>query len=150
MHPSRLAHALGGLYLLAYVPEYEEVRTFAVERIASITLLEERFTPTEDQSGAAFPDSLGVHSGPPERVEVEFDGSAAGYVRDREWHPSQTWRAAEAGGGVMTLDVCVDQALRAWILSFGAAARVIAPASLAAEIADVHRDAAARYEGGRG
>src|SRR5262249_43091092 len=29
VHPYRLAYAQGGLYLLAYVPEYKEVRTFA-------------------------------------------------------------------------------------------------------------------------
>src|SRR5262249_55407555 len=43
VHPYRLAYAQGGLYLIAYVPEYEEVRTFAVERIQEISLLEERF-----------------------------------------------------------------------------------------------------------
>ena len=32
VHPYRLAHAQGGLYLLAYVPEYQQVRTFAIER----------------------------------------------------------------------------------------------------------------------
>ena len=31
VHPYRLAYAQGGLYLLAYVPEYREVRTFAVD-----------------------------------------------------------------------------------------------------------------------
>src|SRR5438874_2581643 len=45
VHPYRLAYAQGGLYLLAYVPEYAEVRTFATERIEDISLLEERFTP---------------------------------------------------------------------------------------------------------
>ena len=48
VHPYRLAYAQGGLYLLAHVPEYNEVRTFAVERIEEISLLEERFTPVED------------------------------------------------------------------------------------------------------
>ena len=65
LHPYRLAYAQGGLYLLAYVPEYQEVRTFAVERIHNVSLLEERFTPIEELSDAAFPHSLGVHSGTP-------------------------------------------------------------------------------------
>ena len=90
--PYRLAYAQGGLYLLAYVPEYGEVRTFAVERIQDISLLEERFTPIEELPDAAFPHSLGVHSGPPERVEIEFEPAVADYVRAREWHPSQQLR----------------------------------------------------------
>src|SRR5262249_44766660 len=36
VHPYRLAYAQGGLYLLAYVPEYKEVRTFAVERLQDL------------------------------------------------------------------------------------------------------------------
>src|SRR6185503_19103592 len=89
VHPYRLAYAQGGLYLLAYVPEYQEVRTFAIERILDMSLREDRFTPIEELPDAAFPNSLGVHSGPPEHVEVEFEPAVADYVRAREWHPSQ-------------------------------------------------------------
>src|SRR5262249_32098486 len=127
VHPYRLAYAQGGLYLLAYVPEYGEVRTFAIERLQGITLLEERFTPIEELPDTAFPHSLGVHSGPPERIEVVFAPDVADYVRGREWHPSQQVRDAADGSVVVTLDVCRDRALQSWILSFGPQARVLAP-----------------------
>jgi len=42
IHPYRLAYAQAGLYLLAYVPEYGQVRTFAIERIEDLSLLEQR------------------------------------------------------------------------------------------------------------
>ena len=145
VHPYRLAYAQGGLYLLAYVPEYGEVRTFAVERVQELSLLEERFTPIEELPDTAFPHSLGVHTGPPERVELEFEPAVADYVRAREWHPSQAMRDTESGGLHMTLDVCLDRALESWILSFGPFARVIAPDSLAREIAGRFEEARARY-----
>ena len=145
VHPYRLAYAQGGLYLLAYVPEYGEVRTFAVERVQELSLLEERFTPIEELPDTAFPHSLGVHTGPPERVELEFEPAVADYVRAREWHPSQGMRDTESGGLHMTLDVCLDRALESWILSFGPFARVIAPDSLAREIAGRFEEARARY-----
>jgi predicted DNA-binding transcriptional regulator YafY len=145
VHPYRLAYAQGGLYLLAYVPEYGEVRTFAVERIQDVSLLEERFTPIEELPDAAFPHSLGVHSGPPEHVEVEFESAVADYVRARAWHPSQRLREADAGRVVVTLDVCLDRALHSWILSFGPFARVLAPPALAREIAEQFEEARARY-----
>lgn len=145
VHPYRLAYAQGGLYLLAFVPQYGEVRTFAIERIQDVSLLEERFTPTEELPDQAFPHSLGVHSGPPERVELEFGAEVAEYVQAREWHQSQAIRDAPGGGLRMTLDVCLDRALRSWILSFGPAARVVSPASLAREIADQLEAARARY-----
>ncbi|MQA28244.1 MAG: WYL domain-containing protein [Luteitalea sp.] len=144
-HPYRLAYAQGGLYLLAFVPEYGEVRTFAVERIEDISLLEERFTPIEELPDTAFPHSLGVHSGPPEPIEIEFQAAVADYVKAREWHQTQVVRERPDGSVVMTLDVCLDRALRSWILSFGPFARVVAPPSFAREIAAQFEEARARY-----
>ena len=148
VHPYRLAYAQGGLYLLAYVPEYGEVRTFATERIRDISLLEDRFTMDIDDRElpeTAFPHSLGVHSGPPERVEIDFQPAAADYVRERQWHPSQ--RVTElAGGGVrVAIDVCLDRALHGWILSFGPFARVVSPERLARDIAKQIEEARALY-----
>jgi len=145
IHPYRLAYAQGGLYLLAYVPEYAEVRTFAIERIQDLSLLEERFTPIEELPNEAFPHSLGVHSGPPERIEIAFEPAVADYVRAREWHPSQQLTESQSGGVLMTLDVCRDRALQSWILSFGPFARVVAPETLAREIAEQFEEARARY-----
>lgn len=145
VHPYRLAYALGGLYLLAYVPEYREIRTFAVERLREISLLEERFTPIEELPDAAFPDSLGVHSGPPEPIAIDFEATVAEYVRTREWHPSQQITPSDGGGLHMTLNVCIDRALHSWILSFGPSARVRAPEPLARAIADQLKEAGARY-----
>ena len=113
VHPYRLAYAQGGMYLLAYVPEYQEVRTFAIERIQDVSLLEERFTPIEELPDTAFPHSLGVHSGTPEHVEIAFEAAVVDYVRAREWHPSQRIQDGEAGAVVMSLDVCRDRALQA-------------------------------------
>jgi predicted DNA-binding transcriptional regulator YafY len=146
VHPYRLVHAEGGLYLIAFVPEYGEVRTFALERIRSLSLKDERFSPIKEQEEAAFPHSLGVHSGPPERVEVEFDPAVASYVSSRQWHPSQTIAGGTSGTPLrLTLNVCLDRALRAWILGFGASARVIAPARLRDAIAGEIEKARTRY-----
>jgi predicted DNA-binding transcriptional regulator YafY len=147
VHPYRLAYAQGALYMLAYVPEYREVRTFAVDRISELSLLEETFTPIEELPDEAFPHSLGVHSGPPERVELEFQPAAGEYVRARTWHPSQQIRDTENGGIAMTLDVCLDRALESWILSFGPFARVVSPADLVRTIAAQFEEARAQYEG---
>jgi predicted DNA-binding transcriptional regulator YafY len=145
VHPYRLAYAQGGLYLLAYVPEYREVRTFAVERVANVSLLEESFTPIEDLPATAFPHSLGVHSGTPEHVEIDFQPAVADYVRARQWHPSQRILDAADGGVRVSLDVCTDRALQSWILSFGPFAKVVAPEALAREIAEQFDEARARY-----
>src|SRR4029077_6981627 len=145
VHPYRLAYAQGGLYLLAYVPEYSEVRTFAVERIHDMSLLEDHFTPIEELPDEAFPHSMGVHSGPPEEVEIEFQSAISDYVKSREWHASQQISEQPDASVVMTLRVCLDQALHSWILSFGPFARVRSPEHLATVIAKQLEDAHLRY-----
>ena len=146
VHPYRLAYAQGGLYLLAYVPEYKEVRTFALERVEDMALLEEHYTPIEELPDEAFPNSLGVHSGPPEHVEIEFDQSVADYVKARAWHQSQKIAERDDGGLQLSLDVCLDRALTSWILSFGPFARVVTPDALRSEIARSLADASAIYQ----
>jgi len=145
VHPYRLAYAQGALYLLAYVPEYAEIRTFAIERVEDISVLEERFTPVEELPDAAFPHSLGVHSGAPEHVEIEFRKDVADYVRTREWHASQVISDQPDGTIRLTLDVCRDRALESWILSFGAGARVVSPPALVQTTARALGDALHAY-----
>jgi predicted DNA-binding transcriptional regulator YafY len=147
VHPYRLAFAQGGLYLLAYVPEYKAVRTFAVDRIASVSLEKQTFTPKQDVGDDLFANSLGVNTGPPERVELEFEPQVAPYVRARVWHASQQAREDDGGRLMLTMNVCHDWALRSWILSWGPFVRVVSPAALAGEIRSDLQAAGARYPG---
>jgi len=145
VHPYKLAFAQGGLYLLAYVPAYSDVRTFAVERISSVSLEKETFTPRQAVGDDAFANSLGVNTGPPARVEIEFAQTVAPYVRARVWHASQELREGPDGTLVLAMDVCHDWALRSWILSWGRFARVLMPAALADELRSDLQAAATRY-----
>jgi predicted DNA-binding transcriptional regulator YafY len=134
VHPYRLTFAQGGLYLLAYVPEYASVRTFAIDRITSVTLEKQTFTPKQDIGDDVFANSLGVNTGTPERVELEFAADVAPYVRARVWHPSQDVREIGGGRVRVTMNVCHDWALRSWILGWGPFARVLSPPRLAGAI----------------
>jgi proteasome accessory factor B len=145
VHPYRLAFAQGGLYLLAHVPEYDAVRTFAIDRIASVSLEKRTFTPKQPIGDDVFANSLGVNTGPAERVEIAFEPQVAPYVRARVWHPSQQVREDSGGRLSLTMDVCHDWALRSWILSWGPFARVVSPAPLAREIRSDLEAAGAHY-----
>ena len=145
VEPYRLVFAQGGLYVVAFVPEYKQVRTFAADRIRSLSLTEERFEP-EELPEDAFAHSLGVHQGtPPERIEIAFDARIARYVKERRWHASQEAADQPDGSLVVTLHVSNDFALRNWILGFGALARVLSPPELVAQIVDEIEQARTRY-----
>ena len=144
VEPARVVFAQGALYLIAFVPEYSETRTFAVDRIKSLSLTEDRFEPVEGDD-EVFAHSLGVHHGTPEQVEVAFEPRIAPYVRERVWHSSQTVRDEPDGGVVVTLNVSNDFALRSWILGFGALARVMSPRALVEAVEKEAREMVARY-----
>jgi predicted DNA-binding transcriptional regulator YafY len=133
IEPYRLVFAQGGLYVVAYVPEYKQLRTFAVERIQSLSIAEERFEAV-DLPADAFANSLGVNQGTAVRIEIVFEPRIARYVKERTWHSSQRLAEAADGSLTMMLDVCNDFALRSWILGFGPMARVVAPAELVQQI----------------
>ena len=143
--PYRIVYADGGLYLFAYVPEYGQVRTFAVERIKLLTVLEESFEGPKDMDAEAFPHSLGANTGEPMRVELVFAARVAPYVKERRWHPSQKVRTLPDGTLRMSLRVCNDWALRSWILGFGPFVRVESPSPLAQKILDELEEARTLY-----
>jgi predicted DNA-binding transcriptional regulator YafY len=144
LEPYRLVFAQGGLYLVAFVPEYQQLRTFAVERMVTLSLTEERFEPME-LAEDAFAHSLGVNQGTPEHIEVAFEPQIARYVKERVWHPSQQTHERPDGSLTLMLNVCNDWALRSWILGFGPLARVVAPPHLAAQILDEIDRARSQY-----
>lgn len=142
--PYRLLYGQGGLYVIGMVPEYKELRTFAVDRVEQVSLTEERFEPLELPDDA-FANSLGVNQGTPERIEVEFAPKIARYIKERVWHPSQKIEAKDDGSLHVTLNVVNDWALKSWILGFGGLAKVLAPPALISEIAAELGSAARHY-----
>jgi predicted DNA-binding transcriptional regulator YafY len=141
----RVAYADGGIYVIAWVPEYCEMRTFAAERVATFALQDDMFVP-RPLPVEPFANSLGVNSGAAERIVIEFEPDAAPYVREREWHPSQRIEDRGDGGIVLTLEVCNDRPLRAWILGFGPSARVVEPPGLARDIFEAAHETRRRYQ----
>ncbi len=144
VEPQRIVYAHGGISLVAWVPEYEQMRTFAAERIKTLGLTDENFEPRALPT-EPFANSLGVHTGKPEKIVVEFESGAAAFVRERHWHKSQVIEERPNGGITLTLNVCNDLPLRAWILSFGAGARVLSPVALARDVFDAADDMRRRY-----
>ena len=129
--PYRLVHFRGGMYLFAYVPDYKQIRTFAVERIESIDKLHEHFEKPADFSIETYLESsFGLVKEDPFDVEIVFGADIAEYVRSRVWHPSQQCRELDGGRIRMRLHVGGEFELVAWILGFGPSAQVISPERL--------------------
>lgn len=146
VEPYQVCYAQGGLYLVAFVPEYREMRLFATERMKRLTVLDQRFTPALDQAAGPLVNSLGVNlNGRPELVEIEFQPDAVPYIVERDWHPSQTLEPRDDGCAVLRMRVVVDWGLTAWVLGFGPLARVLKPRRLAARVFELIEEARELY-----
>jgi len=135
--PYRLWYAAGALYLIAYCRWRREVRLFAVDRIRSLAITDHPYQmPLGFDVEAYVQDALVVMSGKPVTVELLFSKSAAPWVKDRLWHPSQTLTPLKGGRLNMTLSVADSPELVGWILSFGGQVQVLTPTALAERVRD--------------
>ncbi len=134
--PYRLVYYHGGLYLYARAEEYGEVRTFAVERVEQIEVVDEGFEIPADFNVSEYArGAFGIAGGKPEVVEIAFAAEMAGYIRERVWHESQVLEDGPAGSVILRLSVAPGFELRAWIKGFLPHAQVLKPASLRDAIA---------------
>jgi predicted DNA-binding transcriptional regulator YafY len=135
LDPYRLVYYRGGLYLYARAHEYGEVRTFAVERVQKIEVLDAGFEIPGDFSPSEYARSaFGISGGRPETVELVFSPEMAGYIRERTWHESQALEDAPDGSVRLVMEVAPGFELKAWIKGFLPHVKVVRPASLREEI----------------
>jgi predicted DNA-binding transcriptional regulator YafY len=147
IHPYRLMYFRGGLYLFAFVEEYKQIRTFAIERIENIENTREAFEKPKDFSVESYLESaFGVVKEEPFDVQIVFNADISEYVRARVWHPSQRVREIDAGRILMTMHVGGEFELASWILSFGASATVISPDRLRRRVEEEHARALENYK----
>jgi predicted DNA-binding transcriptional regulator YafY len=129
--PYHVWYADGGLYLAAYDHRRREVRTFAVERVRTLTTTDHPYQlPFSFDIDDYVKDALIVMRGKPIRVHLVFDKATAAWARDRIWHPSQRLRRLPDGRLRMVLEVADTRELAGWILNFGSGVRVLDPPAL--------------------
>jgi predicted DNA-binding transcriptional regulator YafY len=152
VHPYALIIHAGALACVAHHPTGDGARVFAFERMSDVEASEsERYDLPEEFAIADWlQGDFGVARAPRTvKLLVEFDARVAEAVRARRVHPSQKLAIAQDGRVRASLAVpdCVEvmDRVRAWLLAFGAAARVFEPRELADEMARELRRAAGRY-----
>jgi len=147
LHPYTLATFRQGLYLFAYDDNSGVVKTYAVERFvrAARVRLQHFQPPTGWRPEAHIAHAFGIISGTAEQVEIAFSERVGAYIRERTWHPTQTFRSRPDGRLELRMSVAPTVELRTWVQGFGADAQVLGPPHLRQQIADDLRRAAALY-----
>jgi predicted DNA-binding transcriptional regulator YafY len=134
LEPSAVGHSC---YLLAWDPRARGPRVFKVERISAAIQLESTFEPPRSFSVAEhLAGAWGIWgSSEPVEIVLLFQGSVAERVQETVWHPTQV--SDKLADGRLRLKVTVGSwmELRSWVLGWGEACEVVAPAQLRASIA---------------
>ena len=141
--------ALETMYLIAWCRLRQDVRVFAVHRFLAVVLTDEICPPRpQTRSRAALHKAFRVwRSEHASKIRVWFAREAADEIRERQWLADQKLEEAD-DGVVLSAEVAGLAEIERWVLSYGSAAKVLAPAELAASVAKKLRQGAERYRKG--
>lgn len=137
--PYHLRHFEGAWYLAALCHRRGEVRTFALDRIQRLAVLDETFPRPAQEAFSPevyFGESWRLErDAERRRVVVRFDPYQARWLRGRTWHPTQ--EAEEGADGSLTLAFTVSGLgeVKRWVMQFGAGAEVLEPPELRGAVA---------------
>lgn len=137
--PWHLACIDGEWFLIGYCHTRKGERVFAPSRIRALAETGELFTVPEDFHIAEFFDGtfrvIRDEHQPLQNVRLRFVPSAAKYIREKVWHPSQKLHVDADGSAVLELSLRSLLEVRRWILSWGSECEVLEPLALRADIA---------------
>lgn len=125
----------GFWYLRGYCHLRKEVRTFALDRIGEMNLLEEYFLPRgaapEEELAGAFGT---VVNGEPAEVVLRFDPECRPYLQRKKWHESQRERLLKDGRLELRFTVNGLEGITPWIHRWLPRVEVVGPKKLRDQI----------------
>lgn len=137
-------------YLLAIDVHRDRFRIFALDRIHHLQPTRHKFqlSPQQHAQLEAQVHSYGITSFSelPEQVVLSFTPIQGRYVKSLPLHASQDLIVENEQEYRISLQVHITAELKMDILGFGAEVTVLEPARLAAEIGQMHAQAAAKYQ----
>ena len=147
VEPYSLVVYAESLYLICLSRTRGKHRIFAVDRITRSSWRRgERFDYPEDYHPERFTDgSFGVTGGEPTEVEVLFDPKEAPYVKERTWHPSQSFSTAKDGRLRMKLRVSSTPELLLWLVGRSEGMEIVRPRELREQVQHILEQAASRH-----
>ncbi|MGB0523293.1 MAG: helix-turn-helix transcriptional regulator [Flammeovirgaceae bacterium] len=152
IHPYLLKEFKNLWYLIGYVEDYQQVRTFAIDRITNYAAIKERydFIPPEDVNFDAddfFKHCYGITTldGQSEKIVLAFSPIQGNYIKAQPIHTSMQVIQDNEEAFVVELQLVNNFELRNWILGFGASVKVLEPQSLKEQIREELQKAVSGY-----
>lgn len=136
----------GYWYLRAYCSQESALRTFGLDRIRALDILDVHFAPrhptAEDDLKGAFGSMV---DGEPTEVIVRFKPPVVQQIQRRQWHTSQQDTLLADGSLEVKFTVNGTEGIKRWIYRWLPWAEVVAPESFRLQVALELSDAAAAH-----
>lgn len=134
VHPYRLHYdqSKSTWYLIAFCELRQATRTFAVNRIRSITPCATGFTIPESFSiekylEQTFDQCAGVEE---HAIVIRFSPYQSQWIKEHRWHPTQQIEEHENGSITLHMKVSALDAVKRWVMRYGKEAEVVEPEEL--------------------
>jgi proteasome accessory factor B len=146
--PYALEPTPSGIYVIAHDDWANDIRTFKLDRLEYVRVLDEPFTIPDDFDPEAYLSSgWRIMSGDGMmEVVLRFSAAVTPHVRERKWHATQKLEMMEDGGCLLRVEIAEPLEMQPWIRSWGAQVEVLAPGWLRDQIAEELRQAVEKYD----
>ena len=119
-------------YLIGYCELRGDFRTFAINRIRTVSLSKKKFTVQKTFSfdtyiAQAFDQ---IHDNQTSNVAIRFSPFQSQWIREHKWHPSQEIEELKDGSLVLKMQVGALDAVKRWVMRYGSEAEVLEPQEL--------------------
>ena len=139
------------IYIICAANEVEDpenrVRSFKLDRFEKATILDKYFKiPADLDLDKYIGNSLGIFIGnKPKNFRIRISAHAAKWVTEDPWHPDQKIKHLKDGSIELSVSAVSDQELIPRVMSLGADAEIISPASTRKAMAQVVQQLAEKY-----
>ena len=138
------------IYVLAADADEEDgpVKTYKLDRMKAVELLDQRFTPRKDfDPDAFFDNSIGIfRSSKPKNFRIRVASQRADLAAEKLLHPRQQVRPVEDGAVIIEIEGAYEEEVLPIVLSLGEHAEVLVPKSSRIKLAEIARKLARTYK----
>jgi len=136
LSPQQLIYYRDNWYLDAWCHNRDDLRSFSIDRMFDIQLLDDASQEIDaDKLKSFYASAYGIFGGPAtETAVLKFSPHAAQWVAEENWHPEQTSRWLEDGSYELTIPYRESPELIGEVLRWAPEVQVLAPVALRQKI----------------
>ena len=119
-------------YLIGYCELRGDFRTFAINRIRTVSLSKKHFTVQKSFSFETYIAKTfdQIHDNETHNVAIRFSPFQSQWIREHQRHPSQKIKEFKDGSLILNMQIGALDAVKRWVMRYGSEAEVLEPQEL--------------------